>query len=279
MKLLAILALAYGGLCLMAYLFQGRLLYLPSRALAATPADIGLAFESLALETEDGVRLHAWFIPAERPRFTLLFCHGNAGNISHRLASIRIFHDLGLSVLIFDYRGYGQSRGRPSEEGTYRDAEAAWAHLVRRGIPPEGIVVFGRSLGGAIAAHLAASKGPRGLIVESAFTALPDLAAELYPFLPARWLTRFRYDTRSALKACRCPVLIVHSRDDEIVPFAHAEGLYAAAPPPKALLAIRGSHNGGFQESLPLYREGLAGFLRFLEGQALPGDLYYRHAP
>ncbi|RMD70539.1 MAG: alpha/beta hydrolase [Gammaproteobacteria bacterium] len=276
--ILAALALAYGGLCLFAYLFQDRLLYLPTREVFATPGDIGLAFEPVILRTRDGLKLHGWFIPRAHPRATLLFCHGNAGNLAHRLESLRIFHDLGLSVLIFDYRGYGRSEGRPSEEGTYWDAEAAWHHLTRgRGIAPGDIIVFGRSLGGAIAAHLAARRAPKALILESTFTSLPELAAELYPFLPAKWLTRFRYDTRGALKDLRSPLLIIHSREDEIIPFHHALSLYRTAPPPKALLAIHGSHNGGFRESLPLYTQGLEGFLAFLEGQSLPGDLYYRH--
>lgn len=149
------------------------------------------------------------------------FLHGNAGNISHRLDSLRIFHGLGLDVLILDYRGYGRSEGRPSEEGTYRDARAASRYLVEaRGVAPERIVVFGRSIGAAIAAALAVEQRPAALILESGFTSVPDLAADLYPWLPARRLARLHYDTRARLPHVTVPVLIVHSRDDEIISFS-----------------------------------------------------------
>lgn len=267
-SLLAALALAYAAVLALAYAFQPHLVYFPTRELVADPAAVGLKYEDVRLETEDGVRLHGWFVPARQARATLLFLHGNAGNISHRLDSLRIFHGLGVDVLIIDYRGYGQSDGRPSEEGTYRDARAAWRHLVQaRGAPPERIVVFGRSIGAAIAAALAVEHRPGALILESGFTSIPDLGADLYPWLPARWLARLHYDTRARLPRVAAPVLIVHSRDDEIIPFAHAEALYAAAREPKSLLVLRGSHNAGFMESGRSYIDGLAGFLdRHLPG-------------
>lgn len=262
-SLLAALAVAYAALLAAAYAFQAHLVYFPARELVADPSAIGLQYEEVGFATEDGLRLHGWFVPAPRPRATLLFLHGNAGNISHRLDSLRIFHGLGLDVLIFDYRGYGRAEGRPSEQGTYRDARAAWRHLVEeRGVAPERIVLFGRSIGAAVAAALAVERRPAALILESGFTSIPDLAAELYPWLPARRLARLRYDTRARLPAISAPVLIVHSRDDEIVPFAHAEALYAATREPKSLLVLRGSHNTGFLESGRRYVEGLADFLR-----------------
>lgn len=258
---------AYLALALLAFLFQGHLVYFPnapSRALEATPESAGLAYESVDFSTDDGVRLHGWFLPGPAAaRATLLFCHGNAGNISHRLDSLKIFHDLGLSVLIFDYRGYGESDGRPSEAGTYRDAEAAWRYLTdQRGIAPENIVIFGRSLGAAVAAHLAAAHKPKALILESGFTSAPDLAAEIYWFLPVRWLLRLRYDAAAYLKQVRAPVLIVHSRDDEIIPFRHGRALFAAANEPKELLQIRGDHNQGFLISGRAYIDGIDAFLK-----------------
>ncbi len=251
---------------------QSRMIYypeLPSREIAITPAQLGLAFEEVALETADGERLGAWFIPAPRARATLLFAHGNAGNISHRLDSIRLFHELGLSVLIFDYRGYGQSSGTPSERGTRLDAEAAWRHLTEsRGVAPDGIVLFGRSLGAAVVAELATGVTPAALIVESGFTSVPDFGAEKYPWLPVRLLARFSYDTRAALAAVRCPVLVVHSRDDEIIDYRHGQRLFAAAREPKSFLELRGGHNDGFMASGLSYVRGLR---RFLE-QSLPGE-------
>jgi len=170
---------------------------------------------------------------------------------------------LGLTTLIFDYRGYGRSEGEPSEEGTYRDAEAAWRFVTEgRHIPPHEVVLFGRSLGAAIAADLATRVNPAALIIESAFTSIPDLAAALYPFLPARWLARFRYSTQAALVSVLCPLLIVHSRDDEIIPFTHGQRLFAVANEPKRLLELRGGHNDGFLVSRHAYMDGLHAFLQ-----------------
>jgi uncharacterized protein len=235
---------------------------LPLAQIASTPEVRGLAYEDVTLTTADGLALHAWYLPHPAPRGVLLFCHGNAGNISHRLDSLQIFHRLGLAVLIFDYRGYGRSEGSPSEDGTYRDAEAAWRHLVEeRGVAPAQIVLFGRSLGAAVAAELASRHTPGALILESAFTSVPDLAAELYPFLPARRLARFRYDAQSALRGVAAPVLIVHSPEDEIIPIHHGRRLYDAAAEPKAFLEIRGDHNFGFVLSGREYVDGLDRFL------------------
>lgn len=243
-------ATLYGTMLLVLFLRQDGLVYypdLPGREYEATPGDYKLPYENITLTASDGVRLAAWFVPAEHPRGTLLYAHGNAGNISHRLDGIRLFHELGLSVLIFDYRGYGQSGGEPDEEGTYRDAEAAWQHLTaQRGLRPEGIVVFGESLGASVAAHLAAQHRPGALILASAFTSVPDLASDLYPLLPVRWITRYRYDTRRALQEVHAPVLIAHSREDEIIPFQHGQTLYAAAHEPKQFLELRGGHNDLF---------------------------------
>jgi fermentation-respiration switch protein FrsA (DUF1100 family) len=264
----------YLALGLLLFLSQSRLLYypnLPSRAVVATPARIGLAYEEVALVASDGVRLHGWFLPAgEEARGVLLFFHGNAGNISHRLDSLRIFHDLGLAVLIFDYRGYGQSEGKVTEEGTYLDAEAAWRHLTEaRRIPEHEIVLFGRSLGAAVATHLAVRQRPKALILESSFTSVPDLAAKYYRIFPVRWLARYRYDARTDLGAVVCPVLIVHSHDDEIIPVAHGRALYEAAREPKAFLELRGGHNDGFLASGRSYTEGLDAFLgKHLDEQA-----------
>ncbi len=256
---------AYGALLLALYLGQANLLYLPdmpSRELAATPAQIGLPYETVHLDTTDGVRLHGWYLPADGARGTLLFFHGNAGNISHRLDSLRIFHDLELNVLIFDYRGYGQSEGRPGEEGTHQDALAAWRHLVdARGENPERIVLFGRSMGAALAAWLAARERPGALILESGFTSVPDMAAELYWWLPARRLARLEYATRDYLAAVRAPVLVVHSPDDEIIAYRHGRALYEAAAAPKAFLELKGDHNTGFLESGADYLRGLDAFL------------------
>lgn len=256
----------YAALVLLVYTFQGRLLYLPNiggRGLDATPAAIGLDFEEVRITTSDGVSLHGWFIPSSDTYRVVLFCHGNAGNISHRLDSIRIFHDLGLSVLIFDYRGYGLSDGQPSEEGTYRDAEAAWVYLTeQRGFAGHQIIVFGRSLGAAIGAHLARKTRPAALIVESAFASVPDVAARHYWFLPVRWLSRFKYPTADYVRDVYSPTLVIHSRDDEINPIDQGREIFNFANEPKAFLEILGDHNSGFLLSGARYIDGLRQFIR-----------------
>ena len=260
--LVLVCAGCYVGLILILRVFQSRFVYFPEREMAATPQDVGLSYDAVDFEAADGPRLCGWFVPAEEPRAIILFCHGNAGNISHRLDSIQLFHRLGLSTFLFDYRGYGGSEGKPTERGTYLDAEAAWCYLTeeRRASSSE-IIVFGRSLGGAIAAWLARSRGPRALIVESTFTSVPDVAAELYPYLPARLLSVFDYNTAECLREVSCPVLVVHSRDDEMISFRHGERLFGAAGEPKEFLEIAGTHNEGFLTSGRRYEESLDSFV------------------
>jgi len=268
LSVVIVVVLVYVGLMVFLYLMQGRLLYYPTREIEATPAQMGLAYEDVTLEAADGVKLAAWFVPADKPGGVVLFCHGNGGNICHRLPMLRMLHGMGLSTLIFDYRGYGQSQGSPDEKGTYLDAEAAWEWLVReRGVPPSRIVVQGRSLGGSVAAHLAASRTPAALIVESSFTSVPDIAAELYPLFPARLLSRFKYDTLQGVRQARCPLLVVHSRDDEMIPFRHAERLFEAAREPKEFLEISGGHNEGFMISEVAYKKALGDFVARHVGQ------------
>lgn len=272
LKFVLVIAVCYALLVAVVYLMQSRMLYLPDMAgrdLLMTPADVDIDYEDVSIETADGVRLHGWFVPGGSPR-TLLFFHGNAGNISHRLDSIRQFHELGLSVFIIDYRGYGQSSGKPTEPGLYRDADAAWHYLTEtRGLLAGDIVLFGRSLGASVATRLAAKVQPAGLIVESSFTSVPDVAQEIYPWLPARWLSRLRHATRDYIQDVKCPVLVVHSRDDEIIPFHHGEAIFAAAPEPRTLLELHGSHNEAFLEDEPVYVEGLRAFLLSLSPPAL----------
>jgi len=244
------------------FIFQSHYVYYPDRVLSADPGSIGLYFENVAFETTDRVKLSGWFIPGESASGVILFCHGNAGNISHRLESIQIFHRLGLDVFIFDYRGYGQSDGKPTEDGTYKDAAAAWQYLTEeRQVNPNQIIVFGRSLGGAVASWLAQSHTPGALILESTFTSLPDIAATLYPYLPVRPLLRFEYNTAEYLGRVNCPVLIVHSRDDEIMPFSHGWRLFEMAKEPKEFLEISGTHNEGFFTSGKHYEGGLNAFV------------------
>lgn len=267
MLLSILLAGAAGYVLLLAfvYFFQARLIYFPNvpgRELTATPASVGLAFEEVRITTADGIELHGWFVPAAAADRAVLFCHGNAGNISHRLEHLKILHDLGLAVLLFDYRGYGRSSGAPSERGTYLDAHAAWSYLTeRKGLAPGQIVIFGESLGGAIAAELARTTDPAALILLAAFTSAPDLARRYYGYLPVRLLARFHYPTSEFVTDVRAPVLVIHSRDDEIAPFSHGQQLFRSAGGPKQFLEIPGDHNAGFLMSGPLLVDGLRRFL------------------
>ena len=271
LKVLAVGGAAYAALLAIVFVLQGHLIYFPDvgRQILLTPKDAGLDYEQVWLTTEDGVRIEAWYVPAPAARGAVLLAHGNAGNISHRVDYARMFHRLGYSVLLLEYRGYGRSEGKPSEEGTYADARAAWRHLVaERGFPPERIVLVGESLGGAVVARLAVAERPGALVLASSFISVPELAAELYPWLPARWLARYRYDALEALGRVSSPVLIAHSRQDDIVPFRHGERLFAAVKGPKAFLELAGGHNEGFLFTREAWREALGRFL----AQHLPAD-------
>ena len=258
----------YVLLVVVIFLLQKHMVYHPARELAGTPDQAGLAYQDVYIRTSDGVKINAWFVPADDAKGTILFFHGNAGNISHRVDSLAILHDLGYSALIIDYRGYGRSEGSPGEEGTYLDAQAAWDYLrQKRKIDAAGIVVLGRSMGAAVAAWLAGKERPGGVILESGFTSVPDRGAELFPFLPVRWMSLIRYDTLGRIASVRCPVLFVHSRDDRLIPISHGRRLFEAANEPKRLLEITGTHNDGFIISGAVYTDGLVKFL----DSVLPG--------
>jgi uncharacterized protein len=268
-----ILVLAYIGLAIALYFGQSNLVYMPSQELTDTPAAIGLKFEDIQIKTKDNVNLNAWFVPAKENdqigNGVILFCHGNGGNIGNRVSYLPIFGDLGLSTFLFDYRGYGKSEGKPTEAGTYADVEAAWQYLTQeRKIPPKKIIIYGESLGGAIAAYLAQltsqdlKNNAGGLVLASTFTSISDRAAELYPFLPIRFLSRFSYNSIERLPSIKIPVLIMHSTEDEIIPFHHSDRNFQAANQPKKLVKLRGDHNEGFLDSLKTYRNGLNEFIQ-----------------
>lgn len=276
-SLLTIAASVYVLLSLVLYLLQGKMVFLsnlPGRALTASPGDIGLEYEDVYLTTLDDERLHGWYVPATISRGVIVFFHGNAGNISHRLDSIGIFHQLGLDTLIIDYRGYGQSTGKTTEQGTYLDAQAAWSYLVdERGIAADQIIIFGRSLGGAVGAWLGAQHTPAAVIIESSFSSGVDMARRLYPFLPVRLITRLRYPVAEYASHLDCPVLVVHSRDDEIIPFAMGQSIYAAVKQRKSFLELRGDHNNGIFISRQDYLRGLDGFIESVFGPGGPPPL------
>ncbi len=256
----------YVGFTVLLSLMQSGLVYHPAKSVTVTPENIGLSYVDVTFISGDGLSLNGWWIPADDSRGILLYCHGNAGNICNRLEILRILNRLGMSTFIFDYRGYGNSEGRPDEEGTYQDAEAALGWIVEtQECRAEDIVFLGRSLGGAVAARLAKHTRPRALILESSFTSIPDMGKALHPFLPVRLLSRFSYATIEYIKEVTCPVLVIHSIEDDLVPYDHGRRIFEAAPEPKTFFEISGGHNDGYLITGERYIEGVRSFLNSLD--------------
>ena len=246
------------------------MLYVPERKLEATPLHEGLQYEDVWFPAKDGTRLHGWFVPANAARFTVLWFHGNAGNISHRVNNLKYLHRrLGVNVFIFDYRGYGQSEGRffnLSEQATYSDGAGAVAYLSGRAeVRRTRVVYFGRSLGAAVAVEIARETPPTGLIIETTFTSIVDMSKIVLPYFPVRRFLRTRYETVKKLPELHVPILIIHGDQDEVVPLAQAERLLTAANPPKRLYTIHGArHNDTYIVGGEAYFQAWEEFLRSL---------------
>ena len=269
-RLLLCLAVAYFVL----RWFEHRQVYQPHAEMEANGSELGRPFEDVYFETSDGARLNAWFFPADtnspRRRLVFLLCHGNAGNIRHRLDHASALLETGAAAFLFDYRGYGRSKGIPSEGGTYLDAQAAHAWLRQKGFAATNVIALGESLGGGIASELALRETLGGLILQSTFTSITDVGAELFPWLPVRWLNRIKYDTHSKLPRVKVPVLVMHSRADSLIRFEHAERNFATANEPKLVWEIGGDHNDFLDRHRARYVEGLDRFLSLLEGVRKP---------
>lgn len=277
----------YVGVIVLVGLLQSKLLYFPTKDYEFTPADVGLAFEELTLRTADGIAIAAWYVPHPNPKGTIIFCHGNAGNIADRISDLQRLHRMGVNVLIFDYRGYGQSEGTPSEKGTYADAEAAWAYVIeQRGEPSKRVVIFGRSLGGAVAIELAAraqtsggdraddgkrlgrSGQPAGLVVESTFTNIVDVGRLHYPWLPVNWIVTYRYESIDKVGNVTCPKLFFHGKDDSLIPIELGRRLFEAAAEPKTFVETPGQHGEAGYSYAPEFTQRLAAFLDGVLGGA-----------
>ncbi|HWP58925.1 MAG TPA: alpha/beta hydrolase [Candidatus Acidoferrales bacterium] len=245
--------------------FEDRFIYYPQAAIEQTPARAGLGFEDVYFATEDGLRLHGWFVPHPGAKTTVVWFHGNAGNIGHRVDNLKLLHDkVGVHIFIFDYRGYGRSEGKPSEEGLYKDAAAAVAYLgSRRDVDPARLVFFGRSLGAAVAAEAALKYGCLALILETPFASIREMARAAFPLLPLWPLIRTRYDTLEKVRRIDVPVLVIHGDQDEIVPFRQGKEIFDAAPEPKEFYAIPGArHNDTYIVGGDAY---FAAIKRFIE--------------
>lgn len=243
---------------------ENRFLYFPTRALSATPASYGLAAEELALTAEDGVRLHGWWIRG-RGEQAVLFFHGNAGNVADRLDRAEIFHSrFGLDVFLVDYRGYGKSEGSPSEEGLYRDSRAVHAAALAKGFPSESLLVFGESLGSAVAINLALERPCGGVVLETPFLSLRAMAREHYPFVPLLFV-RSRFDSEAKIPAVAAPKLFLVAERDEIVPPGQGRRLFELANEPKTLFVIQGAgHNDTYVTGAEPYWRAWERFLENL---------------
>lgn len=243
------MAVAYAGASALVYLRQASFIYVPDRNVEFTPANAGLFYEEVVLTTQDGARVCGWYVPSTWEATTILSFHGNAGNMGDRIDTLKALHEMGYNVMTIDYRGYGKSTGKPTEQGTYLDAMAAWNHLVvERKADPAKIVVYGRSLGGAIATWLASQKNPCALVIHSSFASMQDMASIRFPFLPVRRMCRFKYDSAARAAGIRCPVLVAHSPEDEVVPYEQGRKLFGAMPEGKDFVALKGRHDDPWLE-------------------------------
>lgn len=261
MKFVLIVAAVYGGILLLMMAFEKSLVFFPIQYPDGEWSPPGLVFEDAWFTATDGTKLHGWYVPADEPRAHLIYAHGNAGNLSHRWPNLKRFHDeLDVDVLIFDYRGYGRSEGDPSEQGIIADAEAARKWLAEKaGIDESEIVLYGESLGGGVMVDLASRLAPRGLILESTFPSLPDVAAYHYPLIPVRLLMRTRLDSVSKIGNYHGPYLQGHGDADSIIPYTLGQQLFERANEPKHFVTLEGhDHND------PMPKEWIAAMEEFL---------------
>ncbi|MFH1094029.1 MAG: alpha/beta hydrolase [Candidatus Omnitrophota bacterium] len=238
-------------------------LYYPSRQLEFIPSDIGIPYEEVFFNARDKTKLHGWFVPAGDSKVTVIFIHGNGGNISHRLDKIRVFNELRVNLFIFDYRGYGRSEGVPGEQGLYLDVQAAFDYI-RRKYPLDKVIIYGESLGGVLAIDLASRVDIDGLITEGTFTSVADMAKIVYPWLPPI-LLKTKLDSLSKISHVKAPKLHFHAEFDDIVPLNMGRRLFEAAKEPKKFVLLQGMHNDGFFVSASKVRVELKEFFSSLK--------------
>ena len=267
-RLAVLLAIGLTGFLIVVGCSANRLVFQPSTIMEVAATDVKRPHEDVFFTAADGVRLNGWFFPANTNStgLVILLCHGNAGNLSHRLELVEVLLRAGASVFAFDYRGYGRSSGKPTEKGVCLDAEAAWEWLVKaRGCEPGKIIALGESLGGGVVCELATRRPLGGIVLQSTFTSVPDVAAQLMPWLPMRFLLTTRFNNQDKLKRLQMPVLILHGRKDTIIPFQHGEKNYAAANTrSKYFTELDGDHNDAVMLSAEKYKRAVASFLATL---------------
>ena len=262
MRLFIIVLIIFFIFILFIRYIEKQSIFFPDKELVIQPHRFLPSGQDIYFTTKDGIVLNGWFLKNKKARATVLFFHGNAGNVSHRLEKLLMFYNMGLNVFIIDYRGYGQSEGVPSEKGLYRDAQAAYDYLMTREDVQDGrIIGYGESLGGAVVVDLAQNRELAVLVVDSAFPRVVDMANLIYPHIPG-FLLSTKMDSLNKIKTINIPKLFIHSFDDEIVPISLGKKLFDAAQEPKVFLEIQGSHNDGYRESKGAYDNGIKNFLR-----------------
>jgi fermentation-respiration switch protein FrsA (DUF1100 family) len=271
--------LLYLAIVALLWFAESRLIYFPGAERRLTPPAPGLALpvERAQFSSEDGVKLVGWIMPAADATngFWLLVCHGNAGNLSQfdRPAHYAALRELGLHLFAFDYRGYGESGGTPSEHGLYRDADAAYRYLREElGVPAERIIPFGHSLGSAVAIDLASRARVAGLIVEGGLISVVQRGQELYPFIPVRWIARTRFSSIDKIPQVTVPKLFLHAVADEVIPLSHGLRLFQAAAEPKTFVELRGTHSDAFAVDSSRYFGSIADFLTSLQNRITTKD-------
>lgn len=268
MLILISILVGYALLLGVMYVFQNKLIFLPSSKLIVTPGQAGLRAEDVWIKTTDGEQLHGWFFPNEEAEYVVVMSHGNAGNISGRIDIAKLLNGVGVSILLYDYRGYGQSSGKPTEKGVYTDVESVVNYLkAEKGFSERQMIMYGRSMGGAVASYAAMKFDVSGLVLDSAFKNLKAMVKDLYPFVPSS-LARYELPTEEYLKEVSgIPVMIMHSPNDSIVGFSHGQHLYRIAKEPKRFVELRGGHNENFHVSTDIHNREWRKFLQLIDEQ------------
>lgn len=264
--LLLFVAAAFLWLFLYVKYLEKKTVFFPEKDILLSPEEAGLSYENVFIKTVDGIGLNGWYIPYEKAKYTILFFHGNAGNISYRLDKMMVVRSLGFNIFMVDYRGFGLSQGQPTEKGLYLDAEAAYSYLrQKRNLRPENIIVYGSSLGSAVAVDLAIKEDVKALILEGIFSCAKDVAARRYPYLPA-FAFSYRFDTLQKIKQIKVPKLFLHSVTDEVLDIQMAIKVFKAASEPKKFIKLHGEHATCYNESKDEFLKAIGSFIKRIEG-------------